>query len=510
MRATSTPAATAALFLSASTATPASFSVDANGNLYTKYSYSTNVCYLVEEPLYNAEYSPTSKRVAGGTACGFTGDGGLARSAEISSTIGQIAFDVAGNLYFADAGNQRIRRIDAITGIITTIAGNGTAGFSGDGSAATKATLSNPTGVAVDSQGQIYILSNAPTAGPTQALRKLKVNGYWHFGSVLKGTTTAPFVFTVANTGNDSLTLTSNASLTGANVSDYSIDPATTNCGLTAGSIILAGHSCTVGFVFKPTGTGTRVANLVLQDNTVNGSNTIVLNGTGTLPAPAFTITSPANGASVKTGTAITFSVSVTSTSGAHPTGTVQFLVDNANYGTPVTLSTTGTASTSVTGLTIASHTLSAKYSGDANYAAAGPISVSSVVTAAVKVPPMVTLSVAARPANTCSATQFEVTVSSDAGPVPTGAVHLLDGSSMLAAGSLSNGKALLSSSSLRPGLHTLTASYAGDELHVPAVSPALVEQISLLGSCTGPRILHGQGPHRDNFDRSPEALNLH
>ncbi|MGA7312377.1 MAG: hypothetical protein WBX22_00270 [Silvibacterium sp.] len=110
-----------------------SFAVDANGNLYTDYTFtSTGTCYLLEESLYNAEYSPTANRVAGGVKCGFSGDGGQARSAEISATIGQMSFDVAGNLYFVDAGNQRVRRIDASTGIISTIAGNGTAGYSGD------------------------------------------------------------------------------------------------------------------------------------------------------------------------------------------------------------------------------------------------------------------------------------------------------------------------------------------------------------------------------------------
>ena len=491
-------------------ATPASFAADAYGNLYTKYSYSTSVCYLVEESLYNAEYSPTSNRVAGGTACGFTGDGGLARSAEISSTIGQIAFDTAGNLYFADAGNQRVRRIDALTGIISTIAGNGTAGYGGDGNAATSATLSNPTGVAVDSQGQVYILSNAPAAGPTQALRKVGVNGFWYFGNVLRGTTTAAKVFTVANTGNDSLILSANASFTGANPSDFSIDPATTNCVLTAGATLLQGHSCKVGIVFKPTTTGTRTASLVLHDNTVSGSNTIQLSGAGILPAPVFTITSPANGTSFKTGTAITFSVSVKSTSGTQPTGTVQFLVDNANYGAAVAVSSSGTASTSVTGLTIATHTLSAKYSGDANYAAAGPISVSSVVTAVVKAPPVVTLSAAALPANNCSILQFAVTVSSDSGPVPTGVVHLLDGGHMWAAGSLSNGQALLSFRRLRPGWHRLTASYAGDEMHGPAVSSALVQQISALSACPGRRIGNGQElPNRENSESAPKTLSL-
>ena len=262
---------------------PASFAADAVGNLYTSYSFSTTTCYLLEEPLYNAEYSPTANRVAGGTACGFTGDGGLARGAEISSSIGQIAFDAAGDLYFADAGNQRVRRIDAATGLISTIAGNGTAGFSGDGGAATSAKLSNPTGVAVDSQGQVYILSNAPTAGPTQALRKVGTTGYWKYASTVKGSKAGPRVFTVANTGNSVLTWSTAPFFTGPNPSDFTIDPATTTCVLTAGATLASGRRCSIGIVFKPTATGTRSATLLFQDNTNAGSNEISLSGTGTL-----------------------------------------------------------------------------------------------------------------------------------------------------------------------------------------------------------------------------------
>ncbi len=143
--------------------TPGSFAADAGGNIYTNYTYGTSTCYLLEESLYAAEYSPAAARVAGGAKCGFAGDGGQARGAEISTSIGQIAFDPAGNLYFADAGNQRVRRIDAATGIISTVAGNGTAGNGGDGHAATLANLSNPTGVGVDRRARSI---SSPTHPP--------------------------------------------------------------------------------------------------------------------------------------------------------------------------------------------------------------------------------------------------------------------------------------------------------------------------------------------------------
>ena len=67
-----------------------------------------------------------------------------------------LVLDGGGNLYIADAGNSRIRKVDQ-NGIITTIAGTGSAGFSGDGGAATSAELNNPIGVGLDAAGNLYI-----------------------------------------------------------------------------------------------------------------------------------------------------------------------------------------------------------------------------------------------------------------------------------------------------------------------------------------------------------------
>ncbi|MGO9231164.1 MAG: Ig-like domain repeat protein, partial [Bryobacteraceae bacterium] len=92
--------------------------------------------------------------VAGDGEQGFGGDGGAATSALLDSPNG-IAVDSNGNLYIADSHNNRIREVSG--GVIATIAGTGAAGFSGDGSAATAATLSYPTAVAVDSNSNVYI-----------------------------------------------------------------------------------------------------------------------------------------------------------------------------------------------------------------------------------------------------------------------------------------------------------------------------------------------------------------
>ncbi len=87
---------------------------------------------------------------------GSSGDAGQATSAELFDPAG-LALDAAGNVYIADGGTGRIRKVTASTGIITTVAGNGTSGYSGDGGQATSAMLNEPYGVAVDSAGNVYI-----------------------------------------------------------------------------------------------------------------------------------------------------------------------------------------------------------------------------------------------------------------------------------------------------------------------------------------------------------------
>ncbi len=110
------------------------------------------------------------KTVAGNGTPGFLGDGGPATSAEVnfttstaSGTLGNstgnpkgVAVDAAGNIYIADYGNERIRKV-LTNGNITSIAGNGIAGFSGDGGPATVAAICTPEGIWVDSSGNVYI-----------------------------------------------------------------------------------------------------------------------------------------------------------------------------------------------------------------------------------------------------------------------------------------------------------------------------------------------------------------
>jgi sugar lactone lactonase YvrE len=109
---------------------------------------------------------------AGNGTYGFSGDSGPATHSSLRlNGSGGVATDAAGNLYIADTGNNRIRRVD-LSGTITTIAGSGLRGFSGDGGRAIRAALNSPAGLAVDAENNIYIVDNG-----NQRIRKVSVDG---------------------------------------------------------------------------------------------------------------------------------------------------------------------------------------------------------------------------------------------------------------------------------------------------------------------------------------------
>ncbi|MGQ9525928.1 MAG: NHL domain-containing protein [Armatimonadota bacterium] len=126
---------------------PAGLAVDVSGNVYV--SDAGNACVRMVRP------DGTVTTVAGTGKPGFSGDGGPAVQAQLAFPTG-LAVDAEGNLYIADTDNQRIRKV-ARDGTISTVAGNGNQGFSGDGGPAVEAELVSPTGVAVDASGNLYI-----------------------------------------------------------------------------------------------------------------------------------------------------------------------------------------------------------------------------------------------------------------------------------------------------------------------------------------------------------------
>jgi len=100
---------------------------------------------------------PSITAVAGMGEKGFGGDGGPAVAARLDQPF-DVAFDRAGNLYFSDTFNHRVRKVDAKSGVITTVAGNGKKAFAGDGGPATDAALNEPYGVALDAAGNLFVV----------------------------------------------------------------------------------------------------------------------------------------------------------------------------------------------------------------------------------------------------------------------------------------------------------------------------------------------------------------
>ncbi len=126
---------------------PWGIAVDGSGNTYI--ADQVNCC------IRKVNAGGVITTVAGTGVNGYSGDGGNATAAELSNP-GSMAIDGIGNIYFADVGNSRVRKI-AANGTITTIAGNGSSGYSGDGGSATAAELTQPWGIAIDKSGNLYV-----------------------------------------------------------------------------------------------------------------------------------------------------------------------------------------------------------------------------------------------------------------------------------------------------------------------------------------------------------------
>jgi sugar lactone lactonase YvrE len=126
---------------------PEGLAIDASGNLYIADANNHNV--------YKVNTAGMISTFAGVNTRGYTGDGGPATDAKFSYPS-QVLFDRAGNLYISDFFDQVVRRVST-AGTITTIAGNGTGGFMGDGSPATAAELNGPDGMAFDLSGNLII-----------------------------------------------------------------------------------------------------------------------------------------------------------------------------------------------------------------------------------------------------------------------------------------------------------------------------------------------------------------
>ena len=161
---------------------PNALALDTAGNLYIADSDNNWVRQVGTNGIISI--------AAGGASAGYTGDGAPATNASLSCPAG-VAVDGFGDLFIADFNNGCVRKVGT-NGIITTVAGNGTGGYSGDGGPATNALLSNPSRVAVDYTGNLFIadhgnnvLREVQAQGATLAITNVSANNAGSYDVVI-------------------------------------------------------------------------------------------------------------------------------------------------------------------------------------------------------------------------------------------------------------------------------------------------------------------------------------
>jgi sugar lactone lactonase YvrE len=443
--------------------------------------------------------------VVGTGVAGYNGDNILAANAQLSGPA-NVSIDSDGSLYIADLSNQRVRKVTAATGMITTIAGTGTQGFTGDGGIATAAEVNAPAAVLLDPAGNIYIADSgnnrirkiavttsdirtisgtaegetgdggpanlATMYGPSSLFFDQSGNLVFSdmfnnrvreiYGSVAilpayptmrVGKVSAPQIQGLENDGNADLTIDTPV------LDNAQLDPATTTCN--AGSTLtfntLGSSDCNFGVDFAPTVTGDPVlGSVTAPSNAGNSPGVINLSGEVlTVQPTTVSLTSSLNPSLV--GEAVTFTATI-SAGGDVTTGTVTFF----NGGTAiagcsnVTQAPNETAKCMTAALPLGSNSITASYSGDADDASA----VSLVLLQNVQQPTTVVLTASPNPAVVTTNVTLTATATAATG-TPAGTITFFDGTTAIGSSNLSaGGVASFSTTTLAVGTQVLSAQY--------------------------------------------------
>jgi len=260
--------------------------LDAAGNVYIADLGSNRVRVVNTQSaaitLYGVTIQPgTIETVAGSgtaivngssTSTGYSGDGGPANQALLNEPSG-IWLDPAGDLSIADSNNDVIRKVNAQSGIITTVAGStaGEGAYSGDGGSSTAARLNNPYSVLLDPAGDLFIADEQ-----NEVVREVVANALvLNFPNTYPGFVSPAQVVTLQNIGGAEMTISS-TSFGGADPSSFGLLDETT-----CSSSLASGASCTFNIAFEPASSGALTASLNITESTPPASQSIVLNGGG-------------------------------------------------------------------------------------------------------------------------------------------------------------------------------------------------------------------------------------
>jgi hypothetical protein len=360
---------------------PSSLALDTAGNLYIT-RLSGGYVYKVD-----AATGIMSVFAGAGPHCtpatATCGDGGPATAANLSEPFG-VAVDPAANVYISDFSGNRIRKVSAATGYISTVGGTGVPCASltcndGGPATATASQFNGPGPIALDSAGNLYVADSIyQTNMAEERVRKISTTG-----AIVFPTTTAAGTSDTTD-GTQTLTLNNigNAALTISNMQNNSASFILSNPlsgGCSTSVLVAAGDSCTLGEQFSPIAgaPATVVGSLAITDNSLNTTSAVqFVPLSGTTAAGTVVVNTGSVAATIGTAS-VTLAASIGYSGSNIPTGTVTFTVDSSAIGVGAATCKykashlNCTAAYDASSLSAGSHTIAASITSDSNYSAA-------------------------------------------------------------------------------------------------------------------------------------------
>ncbi len=438
---------------SAALNTPWGLASDAGGDVY--------IADLNNNRIRKVSAAGLITTVVGDGTGTFAIDGQSGTSTSIGNPAA-VSVDVAGNLYVADSGHNVVRKLNNVTGLMSTVTGSSGSTFIGDKGPATSAGLYGPYALTLDSSGNLYIadmfhhrIRELENAQATLSYKPMRV-----------GRTSAPLPQTIENDGNSSLNWSAFAP-----DSNSAVSATSSTCSI--GTALDVGISCIVAAEFFPQVTGANVTAVIqIQSDAVNTPGTITISGEVDELEPTRTSISSSSNPSAF-GASVTFTAQVSGDSG-QPSGNIRFYDGAVLLGTVATDSS-GTGTFAITSLALGSHSITANFTGDALDAP----STSAAITQVVKRTPSVVLASSVNPSEVGASITLATTVTAT-GAQATGTVILNDGGTTLATVALNgSGVATFTLSSLVAGTHALSAAYSGDTSTLAGTSSVLNQVVN-------------------------------